>query len=321
MKIGLMLTPYPNERWTLAKQLGVTHAISRIPREQAAPPWDFMSLLLLKKSFDDAGLTLACLEGDQIPMERIKLGLPGRDEDIEHFCQVLINMGKVGIPMLCYNFMAQFGWMRTSVTTRTRGGALVTSFDNDLVQEAPLTEAGLVTDERLWDNLIFFLQRVVPVAEKARVKLALHPDDPPISPIRGVARIIRSVDAFKRVIETVPSDYNGITFCQANSSAMGADVLETARYFAGRKKIFFIHFRNIIGDNAKFVETFHDEGQINMYEAMKCYLELGFDGLIRPDHAPTMEGEVNNVPGYEMLGRIFAVGYMKGLIEAISSTR
>lgn len=321
MKIGLMLPSYKDEKWILAKQMGVTHAITRIPREQREPPWDFMALLHLKKSFDDAGLTIACLEGDQIPMQRIKLGLPGRDEDIEHFCQVLINMGKLGIPMLCYNFMAQFGWMRTSVTTPTRGGALVTSFDNDLVKNAPLTEAGIVTDEQLWDNLIYFLNRVVPIAEKAQVKLALHPDDPPISPLRGVARIIRDVDALKRVIETVPSNYNGITFCQANILAMGADIVETAKYFVEQKKLFFVHFRNIIGDNAKFVETFHDDGEINMCEAMECYLKLGFDGLIRPDHSPTMEGEANENPGYEILGRLYAVGYMKGLIEAINSAK
>jgi len=154
-------------------------------------------------------------------MDRIRLGLQGRDEEIEHICEMLTNMGAVGIGIWCYNFMAVFGWLRTSTTTPTRGGALVTSYDHTLMWEAPLTEFGTVSEERLWDNFAYFLEWVVPVAERARVKLALHPDDPPISPIRGIARIITSVDALKRAIALVPSACNGLTFCQGTITTMG----------------------------------------------------------------------------------------------------
>jgi len=157
--------------------------------------------------------------------------LPGRDEEIEHLGEMLTNMGAVGIGIWRYNFMAVFGWLRTSTTTPGRGGALVTSYDHTLMREAPLTEFGTVSEERLWDNFAYFLQRVVPVAERARVKLALHPDDPPISPIRGIARIITSVDALKRAIELVPSEWNGLTFCQGAIATMGADISAAIRFF------------------------------------------------------------------------------------------
>lgn len=325
MRIALMLDPYPNVTWSLARQLGVTDAVTKLPQFQSmtdeSKPWHFLPLLHLKKRFEDAGLHLSVLEGDQFPMNRIKLGLPGRDEDIDRFCLLLKNMGKVGISTLCYNFMAQFGWLRTSITTRTRGGALTSSFDYDLVKNAPLTEAGMVNEDRLWSNLIYFLKAVIPVAEESGVRMAIHPDDPPISPIGGVSRILTSVAAFRRVLESVPSECNGITLCQANFVAMGANLSETIRYFGNQRKIFFVHFRDIKGDARNFVETFHDDGQTNMVEAIKCYREIGFHGPIRPDHVPTMEGEENDTPGYKVLGRLFAVGYMRGLLEAVDHYR
>jgi mannonate dehydratase len=188
------------------------------------------------------------------------------------------------------------------------------------MKDAPLTYAGVVTDEQMWDNFEYFLKRVVPVAEEAKVKLALHPDDPPISPIRGLARIMRSVEAFKRVIDMVPSDYNGITFCQGCFAEMGGvDIPATIRYFGERGKIFFVHFRDVRGSVPVFEETFHDEGDTDMAAAMRAYLHIGFDGPMRPDHVPTLEGEPNDAPGYMLLGRLYAVGYMKGLLDAINS--
>jgi len=249
-------------------------------------------------------------------MNLIKLGLPGRDEEIEQICEMLTNMGAAGIGVWCYNFMAVFGWLRTSTSTLTRGGALVTSYDHALMETAPLTEFGTVSEEQLWDNFAYFLERVVPVAERARVKLALHPDDPPISPIRGIARIITSVDALKRAIELVPSEWNGLTFCQGTIATMGADIPAAIRYFGERQKIYFVHFRDIRGTASRFVETFHDDGPTDMLEAMRCYQEIGFDGPIRPDHVPTLEGDDNITPGYTTRGRLYAIGYMRGLMEA-----
>jgi mannonate dehydratase len=278
--------------------------------------WDFSSFLLLKQCFADAGLTLSVIESAP-PMDRIRLGLPGRDEEIEHICEMLTNMGAVGIGIWCYNFMAVFGWLRTSTTTPARGGAVVTSYDHALMREAPLTEFGTVSEERLWDNFAYFLERVVPVAKRARVKLALHPDDPPISPIRGIARIITSVDALKRAIELVPSEWNGLTYCQGTIATMGADIPAAIRFFGERQKIHFVHFRDIRGTASRFVETFHDNGPTDMLEAMRCYQEIGFDGPIRPDHVPTLEGDDNITPGYTTRGRLYAIGYMRGLMEAV----
>jgi mannonate dehydratase len=185
---------------------------------------------------------------------------------------------------------------------------------------APLTSAGFVADELLWDTLAYFLERVVPVAERAGVKLALHPDDPPISPIRGVARIIRSVEAVDRAITLVPSAYNGITFCQGCFAEMGADIPAAIHHFGHQGKLFFAHFRDVRGTVERFQETFHDDGQTSMYDAMRAYLAIDFDGPMRPDHVPTMEGDPNDPPGYTNRGRLFALGYMKGLIEAASAS-
>lgn len=320
MKIALHLPAQPNRNWTLARQIGVEYAVTKIPQrwEGSEPPWSLDSLLRLINSFERAGLKLALLEGDQFNMQRIKLGLPGRQKDLDHFCELLRNMGRAGIDLLCYNFMAQFGWTRTSVNTAARGGALASSFDYGEVKDDPPSEAGIVADEMLWENYTHFIRKVLPVAEDAGVRLALHPDDPPISPIRGMARIFRSVEAFQRALDIFPSECHGVTFCQATFSAMGADVCDTIRTFGAEKKLFFVHFRNIRGLAADFTETFHEEGQIDMARAMRCYREIGFDGPIRPDHTPTLEGEDNSDPGYAILGRLYAVGYMKGLIEALS---
>ncbi len=322
MRFAWFLPPHPDEMWRLAVQLGVTDAVSGLPSKEPGGPrrLDFLSLLHLKQSFADAGLNLSVIESSP-PMDRIKLGLPGRDEEIEQVCELLINMGAVGIPVWCYNFMAVFGWLRTSTTTLTRGGALVTSYDHSLMENAPLTEFGNVSEERLWENFAYFLDRVVPVAERAGVKMALHPDDPPISPIRGIARIFRSVEAFKRGLEMHPSEYHGMTFCQGSFSTMGADIPAAIRYFGQRQKIHFVHFRDIQGTPAHFVETFHDAGQTNMLEAMRCYQEIGFEGMMRPDHVPTMEGDSNASAGYTRLGRLYATGYMRGLLEAVQAER
>ncbi len=320
MRIALAMQHYYNKRWDLAKQMGVTTVVSmNLPESESedVPPWDYVSLLKLKKDYESAGLDLMVIEGNPVPINKAKLGLPGRDEEIKNFCELIENMGKLGIPILCYNFMAEFGWLRTSTIT-ARGGALTTSFDYDLIKDAPFTNAGPVDDDRMWENFTYFLKRVVPVAEKAGVKLALHPDDPPLSPIRGVARIIRSVEAYDRVMDIVPSPVNGVALCQGNFALMTDDLPSVIRHFGEQGKIFFVHFRNVKGTKEKFIEIFHDEeGKADMVACMKAYRDIGFDGPIRPDHTPTMAGESDEHPGYETLGRLFAVGYMKGLLESV----
>lgn len=320
MKLADFLNPYPDRTWRLASQSGITHAVAKLPyHDITVKPWSFNYLMDMKSRFEEYGFQLEVVEPAP-PNNKIKLGLPGRDEEIEIMKELITNMGALEIPVLCYNFMAQFGWFRTDTRTLARGGALVSSYDHSVMQNAPLTEAGIITDEQLWDNYQYFIEQIVPVAEKAKVKLALHPDDPPISPVRGIARIFRNADAMQRAIDMVPSPYHGITLCQGNMAAAGENIPELIRRFSKQNKLFFSHFRDIRGTAEKFEETFHDCGITDMFEAMKTYVEVGFDGPLRADHVPTMDGETNDVPGYAVIGRLFAVGYIKGLYEGAQKT-
>lgn len=319
IEIGF-LTQCADDRMRYMAQMGATAVVTSLPgNERPDGVWPFEAILAQRKYVESYGLRLAVYEGIQAS-DRIKLGLEGRDEDIDKYCESVRNMGRAGVPVLCYNWMARFGWLRTSFADRTRGDALVTTYDHDEFERGPLTEYGEVVEERLWESLEYFLKAVVPVAEEAGVKLAMHPDDPPLSPVRGIGRIMTCPENFQRLIDLVPSPVSGITFCQGCFTEMGIDVPRWIRHFAGQDKMFFAHFRNINkgGTAARFSETFHDdEGEADMYEAMKAYIESGYRGPMRPDHAPTMLNESNDQPGYALQGRLMAVGYMKGLIEAI----
>ncbi|MCY7305334.1 MAG: mannonate dehydratase [Rhodoferax sp.] len=327
MKLAMVSRPLAETDLRLARQMGMTDVVTTVPgvtmapeREQG-PALRYEDLLALRQRVEACGMRLSVIEGYQLS-DRITLGMPGRDGDIVRVCESIRNMGRAGIPVYCYNFMAVFNWLRTDQAVVGRGGALVTQFDAAQLAHVPNTYAGETTDEQMWDNFAYFLQRVLPVAEAAGVKLALHPDDPPMSPVRGLARIMRDMQAFKRVLDMADSPSNGITFCQGNFAAMpGVVIPDAIRYFGGRKKIFFAHFRDIRGSVPLFEETFHDEGKTDMAQAMRAYLDVGYDGPMRPDHAPTMEGESNDNPGYMVRGQIFAVGYMKGLIDAVRATR
>ena len=231
IRIAEMLPPQPSPLWTLVKQCGVNYAVGAMDMSTIdhpdldMKPWGFMSLARVKSAYENAGFRLEVLES-RPPLDKAKLGLPGRDEEIETVCELLRNMGSLGIPVWCSEWMPIFGWMRTATTIPERGGALVSGFDYDVMREAPLTPYGEVNEEQLWDNLKYFLEAVVPVAEEAGVKMAMHPDDPPLSPIRGLGRIMRSVENFQRLIDLVPSPANGICLCQGNFTLMTEDLPE-----------------------------------------------------------------------------------------------
>src|SRR3954453_19397779 len=219
--------------WDLTKQLGVEQVVASIPDDPAQPPpWDFERLRSINEKFAAECLRLPVIEsGPESIQEPIKLGLGDRDEHIGHFCQLVENMGRLNIPVICHNWMAGIGWLRTTFDEQERGGALVSGFDHEMNEALGPTEFGEVTEEQLWERMDYFLRKVVPVAERAGVSLAVHPDDPPRSPIRGIGRILTSPENFQRVLDMYPSPNNGLTFCQGNFSAMGVDVPATIRRF------------------------------------------------------------------------------------------
>ncbi len=328
----LVYSEVTEEKLEFAKQIGVTGIIVHTPELPGGGYWEFNSLLNLRTRVEAAGLKLEAISS--LPWRfyyRVMLGFPGRDEQIANWCKTLRNMGAAGIPILGYSFMPLFVW-RTSQDTRGRGGAHVTSFDMELAKNAPLMAMSPYTpymdtsllpasayrpisDEEMWENFTYFLKAVIPVAEEAGVKMGLHPDDPPVPSLGGVARIMRSVEAFKRVIEIVPSDYNGLVFCQGCFSEMGTNVVEAIRYFGSRKKIFYVHFRDVRGTADNFAETFIDEGQTDMFEAMKAYKEVGFDGPMVVDHTPRVVDDTT----WGHRGRAYAMGYIKALIDTVNA--
>ena len=252
-----------------------------------------------------------------MPIERIQLAQQGREAQLDELVQLVRAMAACGVGVLCYNWMALTDWTRTSLTTPGRGGALCTEFNRTLAEKMGPIDAPERSEEQLWESLAWFLERILPVAEAEGVQLAMHPDDPPLSPLRGLRRIMTDIAAFERLINLSASKANGICFCQGTFAEMGIDVAAAIRQLGER--IYFVHVRDMRGTKEHFVETFHDEGQTDMFAAMCAYRDSGFAGVMRPDHVPALVGEEGQ-GGYTMQGRLFAVGYLRGLIEAAEKT-
>ena len=225
-------------------------------------------------------------------------------------------MQQLNIRGICFNFMAHIGWLRTRSDYPERGGASVTAFDIDAVPEYK----EVITAARLWENYSYFIKAVVPEAEKYGIVLSLHPDDPPLSRIQGVERIMISRENIRRAIfDVYKSPSLGLTLCQANFVIMGEDLLSVAEEF--KDKIHFIHFRNTTGTPEHSRETFHDNGVIPMAKVLRAYHQMGIHVPIRVDHVPTLLGEAQQNAGYDALGRLYAIGYLKGILEAIETER
>jgi len=321
-------TDFSDERLRFTAQVGAD-GVHGTPEPGPADRgyYDFNTLITLKSKVESYGLKFYSVRlAPWAWVYKWMLGLPGRDEQIENYQRTIRNMGAAGIPILTYNMHA-LRFYRTSNDAPTRGGARATNFDIDAVKNAPLMTTGPgadasliplehrkpVADAQMWANLEYYLKAVVPVAEEAGVRLALHPDDPPVPAIAGVARIMRSPEAYRRLIKIDPSDANGVHFCQGCFTEMGADIPAEVRYFGSRNKIVAVDFRNVLGTPTKFREAFPDEGQADMAAAMKAYLDVGFDGPMTPDHAIHMDGDT--AWGHRYWA--YAVGHMRGLEQAL----
>ncbi len=297
--------------WDYAQQCGVKHGVIRLPEDGLFDLNDASHWEKICKDFKDFGIKPLVVE----PMpnclhDHIKIGDEKRDESIEKVIKMLPLMRQQGLTTICFNFMAHIGWLRTSNSIAERGGALVTGFD---LKDFKPTDA-VITSEQLWKNYEYFIKAVIPYAEKYDIRLALHPDDPPLEKLGDVSRIMVSYENIKKALNIVNSDMLGVTMCQATYLMMGEDLYKVIPEL--NEKIFFIHFRNARGNKFKFNETFHDNGEINMAEILHLYNSLKIDVPIRVDHVPLMANESNINPGYTNLGRLFAIGYLKGLIEA-----
>jgi mannonate dehydratase len=316
MQPALVLPPTPDRRWEYAAQIGVEHAVVHtLEIGDGRRPHEFDEILSMYNRFADNGFELSVFEGGVPVTDTTRLGLEGREEEIERFKELIRSCGRLDVPVICYDWMAGLRWARTSDRIPARGGSFTTGYDDADMNRGPRPPAADVDRETLWENLEYFLEAVVPVAEEAGVRLGLHPDDPPRDEVRGVPRIAHSVENFERIMNLYPSESNAITFCQGNFAAMGVDVPETIRRLGDH--IAFVHFRDVYGDADEFVETWHDDGPTDMLAAIEAYDDVGFEGPARPDHVPTMAGEDNSNPGYHSKGRLFAIGYMKGLLESV----
>ena len=313
MRIVEFVPPRPHRLWALCRQMGINEVVVKVAPELTgrAEPWQRDALAGVVGALAAAGLRVAALEGDPFDLSRVKLGLPGRDETLEHYRLLLGNMAELGIGLLCYNFMVGTGWHRTGERAG-RGGAWATYFS--LAENQAVMDGPLLTAEQVWENYAYFIRAVMPEARRLGIRMGLHPDDPPLPALGGMARIFGSVAAFDRAHALLPCRENGVTFCQANFKLMGADLEAAARHFGPR--IAFVHVRDVRGTAEAFEELFHDEGQTDQLALFRTYRELGIDVPFRCDHVPAMEGEGGEpgfVPGYGTLGRLFANGYLKAL--------
>ncbi|MCC6627007.1 MAG: mannonate dehydratase [Chloroflexi bacterium] len=300
-----------------AKQMGCEGVVLATPaRLTGDKRWEADDLRALRAWVEGHGLRIEALQN--VPHSfwmNARLGRPGRDEELENFQATVRNIGAAGIPVLGYNFRPQ-GLYRTG-SVPGRGGAPVTAFDMDKARDLPLSFGEEISADQLWEAHGYFLKAVLPVAEEAGVRLALHPDDPPGPTIGGVARIMSSYDGFVRAAEQAGgSPAWGLLFCAGCWSEMGgeANVLRGIRHFGSRNQLVYIHFRDVQGTGDVFNECFIGEGNFNVTTVMRTLKEVGFTGCLIDDHVPHMVGD----EGWAPRGRAYATGYLMGLLRAVN---
>lgn len=311
------VVPYTVDQLKAIKQIGVDHLVYY---DMATMPVGYDELAAVVRQAADLGLRFAVVECGP-PIDRIVMGREGRDEQIAAFETAIRNMGRLGIEVLCYNFMPQVlpdaMVVRTTYQAPARGGAATTAFRlADVGPDTVPHREETVPVEKMWDSLEYFLRRVIPVAEAAGVKLAMHPDDPPLSPLCGLNRIMSSVDAFDRLVGLSKSPANGIVLCSGCFLEMGQDLVAMAERFKDR--INHLHFRDVAGTPTDFVETFPDDGPTDFFPFFEALHRMGCDSPIRIDHVPRLALEGGPNDGYGFLGHAFATGYLRGLLDSVA---
>ncbi len=291
--------------------------------DKAGAHWDFLDLVHVRKRCEDAGMRVAAIE-NPVPAwcyDRVMLGLPGRDQQLENLIITIRNMGRAGVPAFGYHWMVnqrgatRNSW-RTSLTTPGRGGSQVSSFEMEIAKHSPLFRDREYTEDEMWANYAYFIEAIIPEVEKAGVRLALHPDDPPVEKLGGIPRLFHDFDGFQRAMEVADnSSASGLNFCLGNWTAMGTDILAAIRHFGGRGQIVYGHAQGVQGTVPSFRECFLDEADCDFLAVLRTFKEVGFNSVLLPGHCPHTLYE-NEIGGQ---GLVYAVGYMKGLLNAVDT--
>ena len=306
-----------SEYLRFAAQYGVKDILLNNPILQEEKPglWSKKELVKLKLSIESYNLQLSAIEN--VPThfyDHIMLNGPKKNMQIENMIQNIENMADVGIPNFGYNWMPSHVW-RTN-PRYIRGGAIATAFDYESAKNYPLTHDREYSEDEMWESLEEWIKIITPIAEKKNIRLGIHPCDPPVEKLGGIPQLLRSFESYKRLIEIVDSPSNGIEFCQGTFSEMedakDGGIYEMIDYFSSRKKIIYVHFRNVSGTVPKFNEEFINSGYVDMHKAMNIYLKNGFDSFFIDDHVP----QTNHDTEWGHAGRAFANGYIQALIEA-----
>jgi mannonate dehydratase len=329
---------------------GVTGVITTLYDIPAGEVWPMEKILAIKEEVEAAGLKIEGIESVNIH-DSIKIGSPDREQYISNYIATLENLGKAGINLICYNFMPVFDWTRSDLAKMREDGSTVLSYDQELIDKIDpermfeqidsnsngfvmpgweperlarvkeLFEAYKEVDnQKLFDNLVYFLNKIRPVCEKYSIMMAIHPDDP-AWPVFNLPRIINNKENILKMLKAVDAKFNGLTLCTGSlGSNPKNDICDVIRSAEGR--IHFAHVRNLIHHApGKFDEAAHlsTDGSMDMYEIMKAFHDIGFDGPVRPDHGRAIWGEIA-MPGYGLYDRALGATYLNGLIEAIEKS-
>jgi mannonate dehydratase len=284
------------------KAIGVEGVQIRVPPRLADGETHADDFIRMKNHVEEHGLELATLHCGNLPKNLITTGKEGREQQATNWINIVRGIGAAGVHL-------------RSAATEGRGGVKLSTFRLHELEEDPGKYADRwTTEEQLWENINWFYDRLIPVAEEAGVRVCLHPDDPPVpDPLGGAARISSSIENYHKIFDLVESPSNAMLFCQGCVHEMGTNVLDAIRSIGGRGKIGHVHFRNIVGTPTDFQEVFIDEGDVDMFRAMQAYKEVGFDGPFMMDHTPRFP----TADATWWAGRAFAVGYMRALIQAV----